>query len=218
MRFSPIAAIIVILAALDPSCSHAADLPNPRKTPGVANPIMTKAKLCAMKFTTRDERHVTEATKRQVYASYGMAKNKKPCPCEVDHLISLEIGGANNQRNLWPQSYITKPWNAHVKDTLENHLHRVVCSGQSSLKLVQHEIRNNWITAWRKYIGKPHARTAMGHRVKSWSRARNLGAPVSRFERRVRPRSHARSGVDDGSGDTYLVPWQWPRGGAPATH
>jgi hypothetical protein len=38
----------------------------------------------------------------------------------VDHLVSLEIGGANTVQNLWPQSYDTTPWNAHVKDKLEN--------------------------------------------------------------------------------------------------
>ena len=96
--------------------------------------------------------------KRAVYAAYGVDRHKRPCPCEVDHLISLEIGGANDLRNLWPQSYITKPWNAHVKDTLENRLHHIVCSGAHGLAEVQHDIASNWIAAYRKYIGgKPMA-------------------------------------------------------------
>jgi hypothetical protein len=45
--------------------------------------------------------------------------HEPPCPCEMDHLIPLSLGGSNRQKNLWPQSEITEPWNAHVKDKLE---------------------------------------------------------------------------------------------------
>lgn len=46
-----------------------------------------------------------------------------PHGCEVDHLISLELGGANAIENLWPQPFDGK-WNAHVKDRLELRLHK----------------------------------------------------------------------------------------------
>jgi hypothetical protein len=70
----------------------------------------------------------------------------------VDHLISLELGGSNSIKNLWPQSYRTQPWNAHVKDTLENELHDEVCSGRLDLKTAQREIAGDWIAAYRKYF------------------------------------------------------------------
>jgi 5-methylcytosine-specific restriction endonuclease McrA len=43
--------------------------------------------------------------------------------CEVDHLISRELGGADATDNLWPQPYTQHP-GAHEKDRLENQLHK----------------------------------------------------------------------------------------------
>ena len=70
----------------------------------------------------------------------------------MDHLISLELGGSNSIRNLWPESRRTQPWNAWVKDALENKLHRMVCTGQLDLKVAQHDIATNWIAAYKKYF------------------------------------------------------------------
>ena len=69
-------------------------------------------------FHTRDERSVNEATKQKVYAEYRI-RTHRPGEYEVDHLISLGPGGSNDIKNLWPESYVTRPWNAHVKDQLE---------------------------------------------------------------------------------------------------
>ena len=55
------------------------------------------------------------------------------CTCpyahEVDHLVSLELGGSNAIGNLWPEPYAGR-WGARTKDVLENRLHELVCSGQ----------------------------------------------------------------------------------------
>lgn len=72
---------------------------------------------------------------------------------EIDHLISLELGGTNEITNLWPQSYLTTPWNAHLKDKLENRLHKLVCNGVITLDTAQKEIREDWTKAYEKYIG-----------------------------------------------------------------
>ena len=141
-----------LLALLLPLNAFAGDLPDHGKTPGLADPLLTMDKLCAKGFSTKTIRNVSEAEKKQVYASYGMNQKTKPCPCEVDHLISLELGGQNDQRNLWPQSYNTKPWNAHVKDKLENRLHKLVCAGTVPLAIAQHEIATDWIAAYRKWM------------------------------------------------------------------
>src|SRR5271157_786565 len=77
--------------------------PDPKKTPGVADQGATAAKLCDPGFRTGTIRHVTLGMKKQVFALYGIKKNFGSY--EVDHLISLEIGGANDVRNLWPQPY-----------------------------------------------------------------------------------------------------------------
>ena len=71
----------------------------------------------------------------------------------MDHLISLELGGSNSLKNLWPESY-QGAWNAHVKDRLENRLHALVCAGQLDLKTAQHAIATNWIAAYQQYLGQ----------------------------------------------------------------
>jgi len=72
----------------------------------------------------------------------------------VDHLISLELGGSNSIKNLWPEPY-TGDLNAHVKDKLENKLHSLVCNGDIDLKTAQQEIATDWVAAYIKYIGQP---------------------------------------------------------------
>jgi hypothetical protein len=124
-------------------------LPDPKLTPGdVLN--VTREDICTPGYTKR-VRDVPAAVKRQVYAEYGITSYKRG-EFEVDHLISLELGGSNSIRNLWPESYKTKPWNAHVKDAVENELHRRVCSGELDLKTAQREIATDWVAAYKKYF------------------------------------------------------------------
>lgn len=83
---------------------------------------------------------------------YGAA-DRKPREYEVDHLISLELGGSNSIKNLWPESHLTKPLNAQIKDRLENKLHQLICSGEIAVEQAQQEIATDWIAAYQKYIG-----------------------------------------------------------------
>src|SRR5262249_16647341 len=92
-----------------------------------------------------------QSVKDQVYAEYGITSHQ-PREYEVDHLISLELGGSNSIKNLWPQSYKTKPWNARVKDRLENRLHELVCSGQLDLATAQTETAPDWIGPHKPYF------------------------------------------------------------------
>ena len=61
------------------------------------------------------------------------------------------MGGSNNIKNLFPESYTTQPWNAHKKDKLENKLHKLVCTNQITLQEAQQEISNDWRKAYCKY-------------------------------------------------------------------
>jgi hypothetical protein len=86
-----------------------------------------------------------------IFRTYGI-ENPRPDAYELDFLIAPELGGSTDVRNLWPQPY-AGPWNAHLKDALEDHLHDLVCSGRLDLATAQREIATDWITAYRKYFG-----------------------------------------------------------------
>jgi len=121
---------------------------------------ITLAMICTDGYT-KCIRDVSDETKKKVYESYGLAGEhtgycKSKQGCEVDHLISLEIGGSNDEKNLWPEPYEGEVLNAHVKDQLEKWLHNAACTGQMSLKDAQKEISTNWVDAFRKHIGEPH--------------------------------------------------------------
>jgi hypothetical protein len=75
--------------------------------------------------------------------------------CEVDHLISRELGGADQIGNLWPQPYGTAPWNAVRKDGVENRLHLEVCAGRLTLQQAQEDIRTDWTAVYVRYFGRP---------------------------------------------------------------
>jgi hypothetical protein len=105
-------------------------------------------------------RAVPQSVKKQVYRAYGIASHK-PGEYEIDHLVSLELGGSNSIRNLWPQSYITQPLNAHVKDKLENTLHELICSGKLSLEKAQKAITTDWVEAYVQYVGPLPSETAL---------------------------------------------------------
>jgi hypothetical protein len=140
--------LAVVLSAA-PAISS--DLPDPKLTPGLANPALTTDVICRPGFKTRIYRSVPTARKREVFAEYGMRPNEAPCPCEVDHLIPIDLGGANWSPNLWPQSHST----SIKKDMLEKRLHDEVCAGKIELDTAQHEIAKDWVEAYRKWLGSP---------------------------------------------------------------
>jgi len=139
-------------------------LPDVSKTPGDTLDV-TRNDICVVGYT-KTVRNVPTAIKDAVYASYGIVRHA-PGEYEVDHLISLELGGSNSVRNLWPQSYKTSPWNAHVKDKLENRLHADVCSGKLDLKVAQQEIARDWIACYKRTFGTnaPLTKSVRGHRI-----------------------------------------------------
>ena len=62
---------------------------------------------------------------------------------ELDHLVSLELGGANDVANLWPEvGSVPNP-----KDSVENDQHKAVCSGKVTLAAAQQAIASDWTTA-----------------------------------------------------------------------
>lgn len=130
----------------------AVDYPDPALTPGVTFAVGA-ARICRSGYAS-SVRDVSDAEKAAVYARYGITW--VPYKHEVDHLISLELGGSNAIRNLWPEPYAGR-WGARTKDVLENRLHALVCAGQLPLRAAQHQEATDWVTAYRRYVGTPPA-------------------------------------------------------------
>ncbi len=124
-------------------------VPDPQLTPGDTFDV-TAEDLCVPGYSKK-VRDVPAQIKREVYREYGITSHESG-DYEVDHLISLELGGSNSIKNLWPESHRTLPWNAQVKDRLEGKLHQLVCSGQLDIKIAQRAIALNWIVAYEKYV------------------------------------------------------------------
>jgi hypothetical protein len=135
----------------------AVDLPRRALTPGVALAV-SRASVCTPGYASR-VRDVSESDKAAVYDRYGVVW--VPYQHEVDHLISLELGGSNAIRNLWPEPY-AGTWGARTKDTLENRLHELVCEGRLKLRSAQRQEARDWIAAYRTYVGATPAPDTTG--------------------------------------------------------
>src|SRR6185437_15605230 len=112
-------------------------LPDPRCTPGSFDPAVTQANIhqtiCVSGYTktVRPPEEETDRFKYDVaYPAYGAVQSEKT---ELDHLVSLELGGSNDAANLWPES----PPTPNPKDKVENALHKAVCDGQVTLTAAQ---------------------------------------------------------------------------------
>jgi hypothetical protein len=77
-------------------------------------------------------RNVATQTKHKVYIAYGISRAAQR-GYVIDHPVPLEVGGANDITNLWPEPKA----DAKVKDKLENQMHAAVCAGTVSLAAAQ---------------------------------------------------------------------------------
>ena len=129
-------------------------LPEPNLTPGATRPISTN-QVCTP-GPSDQMATIPMAVRQAVFHEYGMDRSQ-PREFEVDHLITPELGGTDDIRNLWPEPYATTEWNAYVKDELEDRLRQLVCQGKLDLPTAQRDIATNWIAAYQKYFhtGKP---------------------------------------------------------------
>ncbi len=141
---------------LAPRTQTSSCTPGPRPdrqcSPGAYYSGLTRAVLCSSAFRTGSIRNVPDSEKHQVEVEYGMAARSYGRTIEIDHIVSLELGGSNDIANLYPEpgsglaSY-------HVKDRLENELHDRVCAGAMTLHAAQVGIASNWETLYRRVFG-----------------------------------------------------------------
>jgi len=137
-----------------PKTSRGFLIPDPKCSPGAVNPTVTLAILKTKGFTTKclRDQATTPTQKAQTYAWY---KIKKPAhnagktqTCELDHIISLELGGADTLENIWPQCgpagvALTKRF-FKQKDAVENFLAAEVRAGRISMADAQKGVAEDW--------------------------------------------------------------------------
>jgi hypothetical protein len=129
-------------------------LPDDQLTPGAVL-TRSRAHVCVANYSNT-VRHTGRKLKDLVYEEYRIAVHVVG-EAEIDHRVPLSLGGADVRENLWPQSYLIRPYGAHEKDSLEDRIHALVCH-QHSLTLAegQRVFLGNWIDAYQKYVkGKP---------------------------------------------------------------
>jgi hypothetical protein len=141
-------------AECKPVVKNGLPLPDPACSPGAVNPTVTVAVLTATGFTTdclRDK--ATSANRKEV--TYQWYKIPKPAHnsgqgmvCELDHIISLEIGGADTLENIWPQCgpsrAVLRNRFFKQKDAVEHFLAGEVAAHRMALADVQRGIAEDW--------------------------------------------------------------------------
>lgn len=133
-------------------------MPDPRRTPGALNPVVTDTTMaqtiCVRGWTrtVRPDRQRSHAMKLRAMRDYG--QRGPLSDYEGDHLVPLALGGApSDMRNYWPEPWVAADgWTAGMKDELEALLSRMVCNGRLSLAEAQRAIAVDWRHAYQLYV------------------------------------------------------------------
>lgn len=144
--------VVLFLAACGPNPSSSSDVSDHYFHPhrSERNRTLTPGDLCSrqnphfdgLRYAERIphcRREVSREQKDAIAATYGIYGGERHA-YEIDHLIPLNIGGSNHDRNLWP---LYRPF-AREKSQYEQWLMQQVANGQMTQVIA---IRN--IQAWR---------------------------------------------------------------------
>jgi hypothetical protein len=129
-------------------------MPDPRCTPGGVNPTVSIDVLRDRQWRTRSVRNCasSEAQKHAEYLWYDIEKprinSNQDQVCELDHLVPLELGGADGLGNIWPEcgpdAVTLNERYFKQKDHVENYLAEEVKAGRMPLREAQRGIAANW--------------------------------------------------------------------------
>ena len=102
---------------------------------------------------TRELRHWDRRRDDRIMVEYGLPPGPHP-NFEMDHLVPLGIGGADDERNLWPEPRrsVEPVWNAERKDRLEWKLRDLICSGQLDVREAQRAVAEDWTEAYGRFF------------------------------------------------------------------
>ncbi|MBI3618655.1 HNH endonuclease [Candidatus Peregrinibacteria bacterium] len=126
-------------------CIVQGPFPDHACTPGAVMTGATVEHVCTPGYA-RSVRNVPQSKKNAVYKEYDIPSHV-PGQYEVDHFISLELGGSNDIANLFPEAASPQP-GFREKDKVENYLHQQVCAGAISLPDAQRQISTDWLSVY----------------------------------------------------------------------
>lgn len=145
-------------SASDGHIGPAALYPDPTLSPGLIATAdineLTQVSSCGT--YSKCHRATTSQQKDQVRSEYP------DCPTgagqsEIDHIVPLALGGADDVQNLWCQP-ADNEWNGvnygfHTKDALESYLASAVKRGDIAPDVAQGCILSDWVACYQQYIG-----------------------------------------------------------------
>ena len=153
-----------------PRESNGHPIPDPNCSPGAINPTITLKILKTKGFTTKCLRNLATSPreKAKTYGWYNIERptnnSGKTMICELDHIISLQLGGADTLDNLWPQCGPSRrvalgKRHFKLKDDVENYLAAQIKAGKIDLRTAQRGIAEDWTqfldAAIARKLGRP---------------------------------------------------------------
>ena len=125
-------------------------LPDRNKTGGS---VRTEDRNAACGHARENRGQMNAARRDEVLRRYGLSPGTTHPDMEIDHLIPLCLGGADDPSNLWPQPRRSAEptWNAEAKDRLERRLCDMVCARHIDMAKAQEAFATDWIAAYHTY-------------------------------------------------------------------
>jgi hypothetical protein len=142
---------VALLLVTSSAFADSGILPDPARTPGAVR-TSNIGEICN-EGSTRSLRHWSRDRDDFILREYGLPAGPHP-DFEIDHLIALGIGGADDDQNLWPEPRrsIEPTYNAEAKDRLEWKLRDLVCSGDLDVTTAQKMITDDWTAAYAQFF------------------------------------------------------------------
>ena len=149
-RILALLALAVALLSSPAWAQEALAYPDPSLTPGAIR-TTDAAAICSV--GTAQFRHWDRARADRVFEGYHIAR-KDRIQYTLDHLVPLEIGGADTIENIWPEPRrsLAGAWDDTRKDQLERRLAILVCDGSIPVTEAQKAISEDWTEAYGRFF------------------------------------------------------------------
>lgn len=119
--------------------------PNPDLTQG--DILTTDKNIVCVSGYSSTVRDVPLSLRKKVFENYGVEYPAPKGTTELDHFISLSLGGSNSESNLWVEPAPEYKW----KDKVEYYLWRKVCKDNAmTIEEAQRLIRTDWYAIYLK--------------------------------------------------------------------